>query len=200
MCHKVKQNRESTEGYSKSIVRKITTSSEKGLVLTSTTYASPKVPGPGVRRSKRPLSASHTRCKCLDSSWCRLWLQICTVSGVRSFYQVTSFDSVFVLFSNDNNLIPPASFPHAFFIYIIIQTLQAKDIRRLMSAWYPVVGVKVAGHNFFCITHLCPWTQLRKTGVKCNCLQNQNYVHKDLIFIQCCLGLSLLIRLPSSWF
>ena len=59
-----KQNRESTEGYSKSIVRKKTTSSEKGLVSTSRTYASPKGTGPGVRRKKRPLSACHTRRKC----------------------------------------------------------------------------------------------------------------------------------------
>ena len=36
----------------------------KGLVSTSRTYASPKGTGPGVRRSKPPLSACHTRCKC----------------------------------------------------------------------------------------------------------------------------------------
>ena len=42
---------------------KITTSSEKGLVSRSRTYASPKGTGPGVRRSKRPLSACHTRRK-----------------------------------------------------------------------------------------------------------------------------------------
>ena len=43
---------------------KITTSSEKGLVSTSRTYVSPKGTGPGVRRSKRPLSACHNRRKC----------------------------------------------------------------------------------------------------------------------------------------
>ena len=49
-----KQNRESIEGYSKSIgVGKIMKSSEKGLVSTSRTYASPKGMGPGVWRSKR---------------------------------------------------------------------------------------------------------------------------------------------------
>ena len=36
---------------------KITTSSGKGLVSTSRTYACPKGTGPGFRRSKRPLSA-----------------------------------------------------------------------------------------------------------------------------------------------
>ena len=61
-----KQNQESTEGYSKSIVWKNTTSSEKGLASTSRTYASPKGTGPGVQRSKRPLSACHTRHKRLE--------------------------------------------------------------------------------------------------------------------------------------
>ena len=60
----LKQNRESTEGYSKSIVRKDKHKFGKGLVSTSRTYASPKGTGPGVRRSKRPLSACHTRCRC----------------------------------------------------------------------------------------------------------------------------------------
>ena len=59
-----KQNRESTEGYSKSIVRKHNDKFGKGLVSTSRTYASPKWTGPGVRRNKRPLSACHTRRKC----------------------------------------------------------------------------------------------------------------------------------------
>ena len=59
-----KQNRESTEGYSKSIVRKINDKFGKELGSTSRTYASPKRTGPGVRRSKRPLSACPTRCKC----------------------------------------------------------------------------------------------------------------------------------------
>ena len=58
------QNRESTEGYSKSIIRKNNDKFGKGLVSTSRTYASPKGTGPGVRRSKRPLSACHTRRKC----------------------------------------------------------------------------------------------------------------------------------------
>ena len=58
------QNRESTEGYSKSIVRKNNDKFGKGLVSTSRTYASPKGTGPGVRRSKHPLSACHTRRKC----------------------------------------------------------------------------------------------------------------------------------------
>ena len=62
--HCIKQNRESTEGYSKSIVRKNNDKFGKGLVSTSRTYASPKGTGPGVRRSKRPLSACHTRRKC----------------------------------------------------------------------------------------------------------------------------------------
>ena len=62
--HLAKQNRESTEGYSKSIVRYNNDKFGKGLVLTSRTYASPKGTGPGVRRSKRPLSACHTRRKC----------------------------------------------------------------------------------------------------------------------------------------
>ena len=53
-----KQNRERTDGYSISIVRKITTSLEKWLVSTSRTYASPKGTGPGVRRRKRPLHAT----------------------------------------------------------------------------------------------------------------------------------------------
>ena len=52
------------EGYSKSIVRKNNDKFGKGLVSTSRTYASPKGTGPGVRRSKRPLSACHTRRKC----------------------------------------------------------------------------------------------------------------------------------------
>ena len=43
---------------------KITTTSEKGLVSTSRTYASPKGMEPGVWRSKRPLSACHNRRKC----------------------------------------------------------------------------------------------------------------------------------------
>ena len=59
-----KQNRESTEGYSKSIVRKINDKFGKELVSTSRTYASPKRTGPGVRRSKRPLSACPTRFNC----------------------------------------------------------------------------------------------------------------------------------------
>ena len=59
-----KQNRESTEGYSKSIVRKNNDKFGKGLVSTSRTYASPKGTGPSVLRSKRPLSACHTRRKC----------------------------------------------------------------------------------------------------------------------------------------
>ena len=59
-----KQNRESTEGYSKSIVRKIKDKFGKELVSTRRTYASPKRTGPGVRRSKRPLSACPTHCKC----------------------------------------------------------------------------------------------------------------------------------------
>ena len=42
---------------------KVTTSSEKGLVSRSKTYASPKRTGPSVRMSKRPLSACHTRRK-----------------------------------------------------------------------------------------------------------------------------------------
>ena len=59
-----KQNRESTERYSKSIVRKNNDKFGKGFVSTSRTYASPKGTGPGVRRSKNPLSACHTRRKC----------------------------------------------------------------------------------------------------------------------------------------
>ena len=59
-----KQNRESTEGYPKSIVRKNNDKFGKGLVSISRTYASPKGTGPGVRRSKRPLSACHTRRIC----------------------------------------------------------------------------------------------------------------------------------------
>ena len=59
-----KQNRESTEEYSKSIVRYNNDKFEKGFVSVSRTYASPKGAGPGVRRSKRPLSACHTRRKC----------------------------------------------------------------------------------------------------------------------------------------
>ena len=55
-----KQNQESTKGYSKSIVWKNTTISEKGFASTSRKYASPKGSGPGVWRSKRPLSACHT--------------------------------------------------------------------------------------------------------------------------------------------
>ena len=55
-----KQNRESNEGCSKSIVRK-NNKFGKGLVSTSRTYASPKGTGPCVRRSKRPLLACHTR-------------------------------------------------------------------------------------------------------------------------------------------
>ena len=58
-----KQNRESTEGYSKSIVRKINDKFGKELVSTSKTYASPKRTGPDVQISKRPLSACPTRCK-----------------------------------------------------------------------------------------------------------------------------------------
>ena len=37
---------------------------KKVLVSTSRTYASPKGTGPGVRRSKGPLAACHTRRKC----------------------------------------------------------------------------------------------------------------------------------------
>ena len=59
-----KQNRESTERYSKSTVRQNNDKFGKGLVSTSRTHASPKGTGPGVRRSKRPLSACHTRRKC----------------------------------------------------------------------------------------------------------------------------------------
>ena len=56
-------------GYSKSIVRKDNDKFGKGLVSTSRTYASPKGTGSGVRRSKRPLSACHTRRKCsMDTS------------------------------------------------------------------------------------------------------------------------------------
>ena len=58
------KNRESTEGYSKSIVRKNNDKFGKVLVSTSRTYASPKRTRPGVRRSKRPLSACHIRRKC----------------------------------------------------------------------------------------------------------------------------------------
>ena len=58
---KCKQNRESTEGYSKSIVRKNNDKFGKVLVSTSRTHASPKGTGPGVRRSKCPLLACHTR-------------------------------------------------------------------------------------------------------------------------------------------
>ena len=65
-CHEndTKQNRESTEENSKSIVRKNKDKFGKGLVSTSRTYASPKGTGPSVRKSKRPLSACHTRRKC----------------------------------------------------------------------------------------------------------------------------------------
>ena len=59
-----KQNRESTEGYSKSIFRKISDKFGKELVSTSRPYASLKRTGPAVRKSKRPLSACPTRCKC----------------------------------------------------------------------------------------------------------------------------------------
>ena len=59
-----KQNRENTEGYSKGIVRKNNDKFGKGLVSTNRTYASPKGTGPGVQRSKRPLSACHIRRKC----------------------------------------------------------------------------------------------------------------------------------------
>ena len=59
-----KQNRESTEGCSKSKVRKIMTSSEKGFVSTSRLYASPNGRGRGVRRNKRHLLAYHTPRKC----------------------------------------------------------------------------------------------------------------------------------------
>ena len=60
-----RQNRKSTEGYSKSIFRENNDKfGKKGLVLTRRTYASPKGTGPGVWRSKRPLSACHTRRKC----------------------------------------------------------------------------------------------------------------------------------------
>ena len=50
--------------YSKSIVQKNNDKFGKGLVSTSRTYSSPKGTGPGVRRSKRPLSACHSRRKC----------------------------------------------------------------------------------------------------------------------------------------
>ena len=81
-----KQNRESTEGYSNSMVRKIKTSSEKGLVWTSSTYASPKGTGPDVPRSKRPLSACYTRRKCsMETSQnpvkCRVRYNVWSVGG-----------------------------------------------------------------------------------------------------------------------
>ena len=60
----MEQIRESTEGYSKSIVRQNNDKFGKGLVSTSRIYASPKGTAPGVRSSKRPLSACHTRHKC----------------------------------------------------------------------------------------------------------------------------------------
>ena len=77
------QNRESTEGYSKSIVRK---NNDKGLVSTSKTYASPKGTGPGVRRSKCPLSACYTRRKCSmetsqNSVKGRVWYKVWSVGG-----------------------------------------------------------------------------------------------------------------------
>ena len=50
MISKSKENRESTEGYSKSIVRYNNDKFGKGLVSTSRTYASPNGTGPGVRR------------------------------------------------------------------------------------------------------------------------------------------------------
>ena len=59
-----RQTLESTEGYSKNIVRKNNDKFGKGLVSTSRTYASPKGTGPGVRRSKRPLSVCHACRKC----------------------------------------------------------------------------------------------------------------------------------------
>ena len=58
-----RQNR-STEGCSKFKVRKQTSSGENGLNIR--TNASPKIgTGPGVRRSKRTLLASRTRCNVL---------------------------------------------------------------------------------------------------------------------------------------
>ena len=59
-----KQNRESTERYSKSIVRRKKRKIRKKELASTSTYASPIGTGPGVRRSKRPLSACYTRRIC----------------------------------------------------------------------------------------------------------------------------------------
>ena len=45
------------------------TSSGKGLVSTSRTYASPNRTGPGVQRSNRPMSACNTSLKCSMVGW-----------------------------------------------------------------------------------------------------------------------------------
>ena len=77
------QNREIPMDIRISMSGKITTSSKKGLVSTSRTYASPKGTGPGTRRSKRPLSACHTRHKgSIETSQIRLKVEFgtCTMS------------------------------------------------------------------------------------------------------------------------
>ena len=63
----------------------------KGLVSTSRTYASPKGTGPGVRRSKRPLSACHTRSKCSmettqNSVKGRVWYKVWSVRGCHCIW------------------------------------------------------------------------------------------------------------------
>ena len=63
----LKENRESTEGHSKSTVRK--NYDKFGKRMGIRTHASPKEAGPGVRRSKRLLLACHTHRKCSMESF-----------------------------------------------------------------------------------------------------------------------------------
>ena len=78
----LKQNRESTEGYSKNIVRKIT---KKDWSQQVEHMQVPKGTGPGIRRSKRPLSACHTRRKCASETYQKLVKGLVRWSGHRTY-------------------------------------------------------------------------------------------------------------------
>ena len=105
----LRQNRESTEGYSMSIVRKNNDKFGKGSVSTSRTYASLKGTGPGVWWSKSPLSACHTRRKCSmettqNSVKCRvrykvwsLWGSHCIWSGHRMSFNICERETLYCL-------------------------------------------------------------------------------------------------------
>ena len=108
------------------------------MVSTSRTYASPKGTGPGVRRSKRPLSACHTRRKCSMET-----TQI-SVKGQKNIGALSSSTDIIhngILVLVASVLFPPDQYNHNIFSMFVTQktTAQVFVLPCLFNATIPYI-------------------------------------------------------------